>query len=155
MSLAKYKAKRNFTKSPEPAGGNADGDKLRFVIQRHQASHLHYDFRLEMDGVLKSWAVPKQPSDDDKVRRLAIQVEDHDLAYADFEGVIEEGSYGAGKVEIWDKGEYEIVERQDDFLMFILRGRRMQGTWKLIHTNYRPGNNWLLTASPGATIRDE
>ena len=126
-----------------------------FVIQRHQASHLHYDFRLEMDGVLKSWAVPKQPSDDDKVRRLAIQVEDHDLAYADFEGVIEEGSYGAGKVEIWDKGEYEIVEHHDDLLMFILRGQRMQGTWKLIRTNYRPGNNWLLTASPGATIRDE
>ena len=126
-----------------------------FVVQRHHASRLHYDFRLEMGGVLKSWAVPKQPSDDTKVRRLAIQVEDHDLAYADFEGVIEEGSYGAGKVELWDKGEYEMVEQSDGFLRFVLKGRRMQGTWKLIRTHYRPGDNWLLAASRDATIRDE
>ena len=123
-----------------------------FVVHRHHASRLHYDFRLEMAGVLKSWAVPKEPSDDTKVRRLAIQVEDHDLAYADFEGVIEEGSYGAGKVELWDKGEYEMVEQSDGFLRFILRGRRMQGTWKLIRTNFKPGDNWLLAASRGATI---
>ena len=126
-----------------------------FVVQRHHASRLHYDFRLEMGGVLKSWAVPKQPSDDTKVRRLAIQVEDHDLAYADFEGVIEEGSYGAGKVELWDKGEYEMVEQSDGFLRCVLKGRRMQGTWKLIRTHYRPGDNWLLAASRDATIRDE
>jgi DNA ligase D-like protein (predicted 3'-phosphoesterase) len=126
-----------------------------FVVQRHHASRLHYDFRLEMGGVLKSWAVPKEPSDDTKVRRLAIQVEDHDVAYADFEGVIEEGSYGAGKVELWDKGEYEMVEQSDSFLRFILRGRRMQGTWKLIRTNHKPGDNWLLAASRGAMIREE
>ena len=126
-----------------------------FVVHRHHASRLHYDFRLEMDGVLKSWAVPKEPSDDTKVKRLAIQVEDHDLAYADFEGDIEEGSYGAGRVEIWDKGEHEIVEQSDGFLRFVLKGRRMLGTWKLIRTNYRPGDNWLLAASRGAAIRDD
>ena len=123
-----------------------------FVVQRHHASHLHYDFRLEMDGVLKSWAVPKEPSDDTKVKRLAIQVEDHDLAYADFEGVIEDGSYGAGRVEIWDNGQYEMVEQSDGFFRFILKGRRMQGPWKLIRTNFKPGDNWLLAASRGATI---
>ena len=123
-----------------------------FVVQRHHASHLHYDFRLEMDGVLKSWAVPTEPSGNTKVKRLAIQVEDHDLAYADFEGVIEDGSYGAGRVEIWDKGEYEMVEQSDGFLRFVLKGRRMQGPWKLIRTNFKPGDNWLLAASKGATI---
>lgn len=123
-----------------------------FVVQRHHASHLHYDFRLEMDGVLKSWAVPKEPSDDTEVKRLAIQVEDHDLAYAGFEGVIEGGSYGAGRVEIWDNGQYEMVEQSDGFFRFILKGRRMQGPWKLIRTNFKPGDNWLLAASRGATI---
>lgn len=123
-----------------------------FVVQRHHASHLHYDFRLEMDGVLKSWAVPKEPSDDTKVKRLAIQVEDHDMAYANFDGVIEDGSYGVGRVEIWDNGEYEMVEQSDGFLRFILKGRRMQGPWKLIRTNFKPGDNWLLAASRGATI---
>jgi DNA ligase D-like protein (predicted 3'-phosphoesterase) len=126
-----------------------------FVVQRHHASHLHYDFRLEMSGVLRSWAVPKEPSDNTKIKRLAVQVEDHDLAYADFEGVIEEGSYGAGRVEIWDKGEYEMLEQLEGFLRFTLKGQRMQGTWKLIQTNYRPGDNWLLAASKGATIRDD
>jgi len=124
-----------------------------FVVQRHHASHLHYDFRLEMGGVLRSWAVPKEPSDDSKIKRLAIQVEDHDLTYADYEGVIEEGSYGAGRVEIWDKGEYEMIERSDGLLRFTLKGRRMRGTWKLIRTHYRSGDNWLLVASKGAIIR--
>jgi DNA ligase D-like protein (predicted 3'-phosphoesterase) len=123
-----------------------------FVVHKHYASRVHYDFRLEMDGVLASWAVPKEPSDDTKVKRLAIRVDDHDLEYADFEGEIEEGSYGAGRVEIWDKGEYEIVEREEGFLRFVLKGQRMQGTWKLIRTNYRPGENWLLAASRGAHI---
>ena len=123
-----------------------------FVIHKHHATRLHYDFRLEMDGVLKSWAVPKQPSDDTKVRRLAMQVDDHELSYADFEGEIEEGSYGAGTVEIWDRGTYEIVEQQEGFIRLRLTGEKMHGTWKLIHTDYVPGNKWLLAASKDAKI---
>jgi len=126
----------------------------RFVIQKHFASRLHWDLRLEMDGVLKSWAVPKEPSADTKVKRLAIQVEDHDLDYADFEGEIAEGQYGAGRVEIWDSGEYEMLERGDGILRFDLEGRRLQGPWKLVHTSYPPGNQWLLIASRGAYKKD-
>jgi len=122
----------------------------RFVIQKHFASRLHYDVRLEMDGVLKSWAVPKGPSADSRVKRLAIEVEDHDLDYADFEGDIAEGQYGAGKVEIWDSGEYELIEGDDHFLRFQLDGKRMKGVWKLVHTKYPPGNQWLMIASAGA-----
>ncbi|MBN1672431.1 MAG: 3'-phosphoesterase [Kiritimatiellae bacterium] len=126
----------------------------RFVIQKHHASRLHYDLRLEMDGVLKSWAVPKQPSADTKVKRLAIQVEDHELAYIDFEGEITEGEYGAGQVEIWDSGEYELVLREQGMLRFRLEGKRMRGPWKLIHTKYPPGNQWLLIASKDAEMAE-
>jgi DNA ligase D-like protein (predicted 3'-phosphoesterase) len=126
----------------------------RFVIQKHAASRLHYDLRLEMDGVLKSWAVPKEPSADTKVKRLAIEVEDHPLDYADFEGEIEEGNYGAGKVEIWDSGEYELLERSEGFIRVRLSGTRLRGPWKLIHTRYPPGNNWLFAASRGAERLD-
>lgn len=122
----------------------------RFVIQKHKASHLHYDLRLEMDGALKSWAVPKEPVADTKVKRLAIQVEDHPLDYIDFEGHIDEGQYGAGVVEIWDSGDYELLERSDEFIRFKLNGTKLRGPWKLVHTNYPPGNNWLLCASRGA-----
>jgi len=113
----------------------------RFVIQKHQATHLHYDFRLEMDGVLKSWAVPKEPPTETGIRRLAVQVEDHALDYIDFEGTIPEGEYGAGTVEIWDKGTYTLKNRTDKKIEFTLHGSRLKGDYTLI--NFKE-NNWLL-----------
>jgi len=113
----------------------------RFVIQKHQATHLHYDFRLEMDNVLKSWAVPKEPPAQPGIRRLAVQVEDHELSYIDFEGTIPEGEYGAGSVEIWDKGTYTLMNRTDKIIEFALDGSRLKGNYALV--NFKE-NNWLL-----------
>ncbi|MBM4046726.1 MAG: ATP-dependent DNA ligase [Planctomycetes bacterium] len=113
----------------------------RFVVQKHHASRLHYDFRLELDGVLKSWAVPKGPPTEPGVRRLAVQVEDHPIEYADFQGVIPEGSYGAGTVEIWDSGTFELLKRSDKELKFTLNGHKLTGPYYLIQTD---GKNWLL-----------
>lgn len=115
----------------------------RFVVQEHHASRLHWDFRLEMDGVLKSWAVPKTPPTKPGVRRLAVAVEDHDLDYIDFEGTIPEGEYGAGSVVIWDKGTYEIESRRPEKLVFELHGERMSGRYTMVHFTDKD-ENWLL-----------
>ncbi len=113
----------------------------RFVVQKHRATHLHYDFRLEMDNVLKSWAVPKGPPTEPGVRRLAVQVEDHALTWIDFEGTIPKGEYGAGTVEIWDKGTYTLKNRTEKMIEFTLKGTKLQGNYTLI--NFKE-NNWLL-----------
>ncbi len=115
----------------------------RFVVQEHHATRLHWDFRLEMDGVLKSWAVPKGPPEEPGVKRLAVAVDDHPLDYIDFHGVIEEG-YGAGTVEIWDAGTYELSRREEKFLEFHLAGTRLTGRYKMIFTGYSGGKGWLL-----------
>lgn len=147
-SLREYKRKRDFATTPEPQGGKRKGVERLFVVQKHRASALHYDFRLEAGGVLVSWAVPKGPSLDPKVKRLAMQVEDHPLDYARFEGVIPEGEYGGGTVMVWDIGTYRL-EDDETFdeamrkgrIVFTLNGKKLKGGWSLIRTN---GRQWLL-----------
>jgi len=156
--LAEYKAKRDFSKTDEPAGGAVrarKGPRLRFVIQKHAASHLHFDFRLELDGVMKSWAVPKGPSYDPSVKRLAMEVEDHPIEYNTFEGTIPKGEYGGGTVMLWDRGTYEPEEGggvdalreayEKGDLKIRMHGERMQGGWVLVRMR-RPGARaqWLL-----------
>lgn len=147
MKLKEYRKKRDFSKTTEPKPGATDSSDI-FVIQKHHASHLHYDFRLAIDGVLKSWAVPKGVSNDPKVKRLAVMTEDHPLEYAEFEGVIPKEQYGAGKVEIWDKGTWESVSDLKNWektrkLEFNLHGKKLEGTWVLIGLKDQP-KNWLL-----------
>lgn len=160
MPLHDYHKKRDFDKSPEPKGKKKSvSDALRFVVQRHAASRLHYDFRLEMDGVLKSWAIPKGPSLNPADKRLAMHVEDHPYEYRNFEGTIPKGSYGAGEVEIWDEGTYEPVQKKkgktDDLTMradlhkqslkFILHGKKLKGEFALVKIkNAQEENAWLL-----------
>jgi bifunctional non-homologous end joining protein LigD len=155
--LAEYKRKRDFSRTAEPEGkasaSRAGG--LRFVVQKHAASHLHYDFRLELDGVMKSWAVPKGPSYDPTVRRLAMEVEDHPIDYNTFEGTIPQGQYGGGTVMLWDRGTYEAESGGDTDalregyqrgdLKIVLHGERLIGGWVLVRMN-RPGSRaqWLL-----------
>lgn len=115
----------------------------RFVVHEHHATHLHWDFRLELDGVLKSWAVPKEPPTQPGVRRLAVEVEDHPLSYIDFQGVIPEGMYGAGTVAIWDRGVYTLESRKPDKLVFELKGEKMRGRYTLLRFKDKP-RNWLL-----------
>jgi bifunctional non-homologous end joining protein LigD len=159
MGLSKYKEKRNFEESPEPEGGKPDNTVLRFVVQKHDASRLHYDFRLEMEGVLKSWAVPKGPSLDPAVKRLAVMVEDHPYDYRSFEGVIPSG-YGAGTVIVWDEGTYEPAEdpskdkAENDKqlrhqlysgkLKIRLKGSKLKGEFALVRAHGRGDNGWLL-----------
>lgn len=160
MGLSLYKQKRSLNQTPEPFGGKPTGNQLHFVVQKHDASHLHYDFRLEMDGVLKSWAIPKGPSTDPEVKRLAIMVEDHPYDYRNFEGIIPKGQYGGGTVIVWDQGTYEICEPIDDDpanqekqllrqlrsgkLKFILKGKKLKGIFTLVRAHGRDGDNWLF-----------
>jgi bifunctional non-homologous end joining protein LigD len=148
-SLKDYEKKRSFKKTPEPGPEKKSTKTGRmFVIQKHRASQLHYDFRLEVDGVLKSWAVPKGPSLDPKTKRLAMQVEDHPVDYAKFEGVIPEGEYGGGTVMVWDYGTYEpehtgsmAAAIKKGELKFSLKGKKLLGSWALVRTRER---QWLL-----------
>ena len=171
MPLEEYKRKRRFEETPEPPAKLEKKSKHRFVVQKHRASHLHYDFRLEMEGVLKSWAVPKGPSLDSSDKRLAMQVEDHPVSYFDFEGIIPEGNYGAGSVMVWDVGTWEPLSatpvngeyvptsdadaaamlKKGDF-KFRLRGKRLNGDFVLVHIKARrpgsKGTEWLLIKKP-------
>ncbi|HEX6915918.1 MAG TPA: DNA ligase D [Chitinophagaceae bacterium] len=159
MSLVAYRKKRRFSETPEPEAKKATGrGALKFVIQRHAATRLHYDFRLEMEGVLKSWAVPKGPSLNPKDKRLAMMVEDHPFSYRTFEGTIPEGNYGAGEVEIWDEGTYEHIEGgsrksgeqklladlEKGSLKFILHGDKLKGEFALVKLKNSSDNAWLL-----------
>src|ERR1700743_1114428 len=160
MGLKEYVKKRDFKKTAEPkAGKSKDASHLMFVIQKHDASHLHYDFRLEMDGVLKSWAVPKGPSTDPKVKRLAMMVEDHPFDYRNFEGIIPKGEYGGGTVIVWDEGTYEPIETvkgkkaQEAHLLkqlasgqlkIKLHGKKLKGEYALVKTHGMGENGWLL-----------
>ncbi|MCW3077690.1 MAG: ATP-dependent ligase LigD phosphoesterase module / ATP-dependent ligase LigD polymerase [Bacteroidetes bacterium] len=159
MSLQLYNKKRNFKDTPEPSGKTEKSkSKLKFVVQRHKASHLHYDFRLEMEGVLKSWAVPKGPSLNPKDKRLAMMVEDHPYSYRTFSGIIPEGNYGAGIVEVWDEGEYSDLENSDlktaekklmaglkaGSLKFTLHGKKLKGEFALVKLKGKGENSWLL-----------
>ncbi|WP_185964628.1 DNA polymerase ligase N-terminal domain-containing protein [Flavobacterium sp. GT3R68] len=157
MTLSKYNQKRNFKSTSEPEGVVAKSENdLLFVVQKHAASHLHYDFRLEIDGVLKSWAVPKGPSMNPEDKRLAMMVEDHPYSYKDFEGNIPEGNYGAGNVIVWDNGTYTATEEGGDMenklkagihkghLSIVLKGKKLKGEFSLIKLKGKQENAWLL-----------
>ena len=137
MTLKKYKKKRNLKKSDEPkAITKKYRKKLIYMIHKHYARNLHWDLRLEMNRVLKSWAVPKQPPQTKGTKRLAIQVEDHPIEYAKFKGTIPEGNYGAGKVEIWDNGTYELKNKDSKKIEIKLHGKKLKGNYVLIKTGY-------------------
>ncbi|GAA4461566.1 hypothetical protein GCM10023093_06430 [Nemorincola caseinilytica] len=171
MSLQQYKKKRNFADTPEPEGkAKASGktDKLIFTVQRHHASHLHYDFRLELNGTLKSWAVPKGPSLNPADRRLAMMVEDHPISYATFEGDIPEGNYGAGHVDVWDHGTYEPVDEDGNVITqaafakalkagsikFRMKGRKLKGEFALVDM-HKGDRSWLLIKHKDKYATDE
>jgi bifunctional non-homologous end joining protein LigD len=153
-SLKEYAAKRRFAKTPEPRGKVAKRRSHVFVVQKHRATALHYDFRLEDGGVLRSWAVPKGPSLLPADKRLAMQVEDHPLDYATFEGVIPEGEYGGGTVMVWDIGTWELEEGSFDkgAIKFRLEGKKLKGSWRLVRTR---GRQWLLIKSRDGAAKDE
>jgi DNA ligase D-like protein (predicted 3'-phosphoesterase) len=144
MSLEEYDKKRDFDRSPEPKGSVESRQGNIFVIQEHDASHLHWDLRLEIGGTLKSWAVPKTPPTERGLKRLAIQVEDHPIEYASFEGTIPDGNYGAGTVAIWDKGEFFLEEMSENKLSIVLKGKKMNGKYALIKVPNMGKNSWLF-----------
>ncbi|WP_313491919.1 MULTISPECIES: DNA ligase D [Sphingobacterium] len=159
MALSKYKQKRSFEDTPEPEGGKPSANELRFVVQKHDASHLHYDFRLEINGVLKSWAVPKGPSLNPEDKRLAMEVEDHPYDYKDFEGIIPKGNYGAGTVIVWDEGTYEPLDPFKDkksaerrlykqwkegSIKVLLKGKKLKGEFALVKMKGQQENAWLM-----------
>lgn len=169
MTLVKYKAKRRFNETPEPEGKKVKGDsKLIFVVQRHHASHLHYDFRLELKGTLKSWAVPKGPSLNPKDKRLAMMVEDHPIDYATFEGDIPAGNYGAGHVDVWDHGTYEPIDEDGNVISeaafskalkagsvkFRMKGRKLKGEFALVNMK-KDDKTWLLIKHRDKYATDE
>ena len=170
MSLSEYNQKRNFNSTLEPKGKvKQSSTELIFVVQKHAASHLHYDFRLEVDGVLKSWAIPKGPSMNPADKRLAIMVEDHPYSYKDFEGTIPEGNYGAGNVIVWDNGTYILADKdeleeedhklqsdlQKGHLSFILNGKKLKGEFALVKLKTKQENTWLLIKSKDQYANDE
>src|SRR5215510_10050936 len=156
MGLQEYKRKRRFNETPEPEGEVKATPGQSFVIQKHRATRLHYDFRLEMEGVLRSWAIPKGPTFDPAEKRLAVQTEDHPIDYGGFEGVIPAGNYGAGNVIIWDNGTYEMVDPQTPEkgwakgkLHFVLNGTKLHGEWVLVRGSREP-KQWIFFK-----VRDE
>jgi len=167
MALEKYRKKRDFKKTPEPPGKAEKTGRNIFVVQKHRATGLHYDFRIEHKGILKSWAVPKGPPVKPGEKRLAVMTEDHPLDYADFEGVIPEGQYGGGKVIVWDRGVYvnislekgkaisldEAVKRGK--LEISLQGEKLKGRYALVKTAYRGRENWLLIKVKKDSVRLE
>lgn len=160
ISLDKYKEKLEFSATPKTVGKGEEIDryKLVFVVQKHYASHLHYDFRLEVDGVLKSWAIPKGPSLNPKDKHLAVMVEDHPFEYRNFEGIIPEGNYGAGRVIIWDEGTYNVLGAENKkqsikkikedldkgHITFILHGKKLKGEFAMIRLKKAKENDWLI-----------
>jgi len=150
LNLKEYRKKRNFGKTPEPKPEDLKLKKkskgLAYVIQRHQASRLHFDLRLEEEEVLKSWAIPKTPPLEEGIKRLAVQTEDHPLGYEEFEGIIPEGEYGAGKVEIWDKGDYLLLETDSSKRIMEIRGEKLKGRYCLIKLKPKDKDdkNWLF-----------
>lgn len=142
--LVEYRAKRDFSVTREPEGGGAGGGSSRYVIQEHHARRLHYDLRLERDGVLKSWAVPKGIPEKLGEKRLAIEVEDHPLEYASFEGSIPEGEYGAGTVSIWDKGSYEAIAWGPETIEIVIEGEKVNGRYVLTRFKKAGDKGWLL-----------
>lgn len=159
MSLQKYRKKRNFKRSTEPYGSIKKNKQLIYVIQKHAASHLHYDLRLELKGILKSWAIPKGPSLDSSIKRLAVHVEDHPIEYAKFEGIIPKGEYGGGTVMLWDAGTWLCendanVAYKKGHLSFIFKGKKLKGAWNLVQIKNNP-KNWLLIKAKDKYARSE